>query len=39
VALLQHDGLTVHGKPEVAKLERRIKADTGYGLTLEIEQL
>jgi len=39
VAILQHDGLTVHGKPDLAKLERQIKADTGYVLTLEIEQL
>lgn len=39
VALMQHDGLTIHGEPDLAHLESCIKADTGYVLTLESEQL
>lgn len=39
VALLQHDGLTVHGKPDIQHLEQIIKAETGYTLSLEAEQL
>lgn len=39
VALMQHDGLTVHGEPDLAHLEARILADTGYALTLESERL
>ncbi len=38
-ALLQHDGLTVHGRPDLKLLEEKIKADTGYILSLEVEQL
>lgn len=39
VAVMQHDGLTVHGEPDLTALEYRIKADTGYALTLESELL
>ena len=39
VALLQHDGLTIHGEPDIQHLEREIFARTGYRLTLEVERL
>lgn len=39
VALMQHDGITVHGEPDLRDLEQRIKADTGYAVTLESELL
>lgn len=39
VAIMQHDGLTVHGQPDIPNLERRILADTGYTLQLESEHL
>ena len=38
-ALMQHDGLTVHGDPDLADLDKRITADTSYVLTLESERL
>jgi hypothetical protein len=39
IALLQHDGLTVYGKSNLEHLEGKLKADTGYMLTLEVERL
>lgn len=39
VALLQHDGLTIHGEPDIQHLEHEIKTRTGYRLTLEVDQL
>ncbi len=39
VALLQHDGLTIHGEPDIQHLEREIMTRTGYRLTLEVDQL
>jgi hypothetical protein len=36
---MQHDGITIHGQPDVVALEERITADTGYVLTLESERL
>jgi hypothetical protein len=39
VALLQHDGVTIHGQPDTDHLEREIFTQTGYRLTLEVDQL
>lgn len=39
VLLLQHDGLTCKTKPNKADLENRILSETGFRLTLEIDQL
>jgi len=39
IALLQHDGLTIHGKPDLDHLETRLKTDTGYTLILEDKRL
>lgn len=39
VALMQHDGITIHGKPDLSELEKRITADTGYRLKLESGRL